>query len=80
MINEYKQRKIKIKELESKLVALNTSSQSKEVVIEKIYSEWFPKIKELSNLLSTNFQKFIHSFGCNGVIELDIGVTRVNIV
>lgn len=80
MIKEYKQRKLKIKNLESKLEDLNSNSQSKEVLIEKLYSEWFPKIKDLVSLLSTNFQKFIRSFGCNGIIELDIGVTRVNIV
>lgn len=80
MIKEYKERKLKIKDLESKLEALNTNAQSKENSIEKLHSEWFPRIKELSNLLSTNFQKFIRLFGCNGMIELDVGVTRVNIV
>lgn len=80
MINEYKQRKLKIKDLETQLEDLNTNSQSKEVLIEKLFLEWFPQIKELSDLLSSNFQKFIRSFGCNGIIELDVGVTRVNIV
>lgn len=59
---------------------LIANAQSKGDLIEKLHSEWFPQIKELSSSLSTNFQKFISSFGCNGIIELDIGVTRVSIV
>lgn len=79
MINEYKQRKLKIKELEKKLEDLNTDAQSKEEQIERLHSKWFPKLQELVSLLTTNFEKFLESFGCNGLVELDIGVTRVNI-
>lgn len=80
MIKEYKERKIKIKNLENKLESLNLNAQTKENEIERLHSEWLPKIQELTNLLSVNFQKFLKSFGCSGIIELDIGVTRVNIL
>lgn len=76
LIKEYKERKIKIKNLEKKLETLNLSAETKASEIEKLYSEWLPKIQELTCLLSVNFQKFLKSFGCMGVIELDIGVTR----
>ncbi|XP_022172006.1 structural maintenance of chromosomes protein 5 isoform X2 [Myzus persicae] len=76
LIKEYKERKIKIKNLENKLESLNLNAQTKENEIERLHSEWLPKIQELTNLLSVNFQKFLKSFGCSGIIELDIGVTR----
>ncbi|XP_025193514.1 structural maintenance of chromosomes protein 5 [Melanaphis sacchari] len=76
LITEYKERKIKIKNLEKTLENLNQSAHTKEYEIERLYSEWFPKIQELKNLLCVNFQKFLLSFGCSGVIELDVGVTR----
>lgn len=60
--------------------SLNLNAQNKELEIERLYSEWLPKIQELTLLLSSNFQKFLKSFGCSGLIELDIGVTRVNIL
>jgi len=62
------------------LETLNLSAETKASEIEKLYSEWLPKIQELTCLLSVNFQKFLKSFGCMGIIELDIGVTRVNIL
>lgn len=80
MIQEYKERKSKIKDLEKKLNDLNNNAQSKESQIEKLYSSWLPKIKDLVSLLSMNFQKFLTTFGCNGVIEFQCGATRVNIV
>lgn len=58
---------------------LNEGVQSKEELIESLHSEWFPKLKELTDLLNLNFVKFLNYFGCDGLIELDIGVTRVNI-
>ncbi|XP_050058944.1 structural maintenance of chromosomes protein 5 [Aphis gossypii] len=76
LIKEYKERKIKIKNLEKKLETLNLSAETKAYEIDKLYTEWFPKIQELTYLLSVNFQKFLTSFGCKGIIELDIGVTR----
>lgn len=80
MIKEYRERKIKIKNLEKKLEDLNLNAQTKEQEIERLHCEWLQKIQELTVLLSTNFQKFLTSFGCSGIIELDIGVTRVNIL
>lgn len=59
---------------------LNNNAQTKEYEIERLHSEWLPKIQELTTLLSVNFQKFLMSFGCSGMIELDVGVTRVNIL
>lgn len=76
LIKEYKERKMKIKNLEKKLENLNLNAQTKENEIEKLHSEWLPKIQALTTLLSANFQKFLKSFGCSGIIELDIGVTR----
>lgn len=80
MIHEYKERKVKIKILEKKLVDLNNNAQSKESQIEKLHSSWLPKLNDLVGLLSMNFKKFLMTFGCNGVIEFQSGVTRVNIV
>ncbi|KAL4131729.1 hypothetical protein QTP88_009002 [Uroleucon formosanum] len=76
LIKEYRERKIKIKNLEKKLEDLNLNAQTKEQEIERLHCEWLQKIQELTVLLSTNFQKFLTSFGCSGIIELDIGVTR----
>ncbi|XP_016657266.1 structural maintenance of chromosomes protein 5 [Acyrthosiphon pisum] len=76
LIKEYKERKIKIKNLEKKLENLNLNAQTKEHEIERLHSEWLPKIQELTALLCNNFQKFLSSFGCSGLIDLDIGVTR----
>jgi len=76
LIKEYKERKIKIKNLEKKLESLNQNAQTKEYEIDRLHSEWLPKIQELTGLLSENFHKFLQSFGCNGIIELNIGVTR----
>jgi len=59
---------------------LNLNAQTKEHEIERLHSEWLPKIQELTALLCNNFQKFLSSFGCSGLIDLDIGVTRVNIL
>jgi len=66
--------------LENKLESLNLNAQTKEQEIERLHSEWLSKIQELTNMLSINFHKFLKSFGCSGIIELDIGVTRVNIL
>lgn len=66
--------------MEKKLEDLNNNAQNKESQIEIIYSEWFPKLQELAGSLCTNFQKFLKMFGCNGIIELEVGETRVNIV
>jgi hypothetical protein len=66
--------------LEKKLESLNQNAQTKEYEIDRLHSEWLPKIQELTGLLSENFHKFLKSFGCSGIIELDIGVTRVNIL
>ncbi|XP_026817249.1 structural maintenance of chromosomes protein 5 [Rhopalosiphum maidis] len=76
LIKEYKERKIKIKNLEKKLESLNQNAQTKEYEIDRLHSEWLPKIQELTGLLSENFHKFLKSFGCSGIIELDIGITR----
>lgn len=67
-----------MKKLEKKLECLNKDSQSKEKEIERIHSNWLPKLQELVGSLSSNFSTFFSSFGCQGVIELDVGVTRVN--
>lgn len=64
--------------MENKLKCLNYNAQNQESEIENIYADWFPKLQELTNLLSLNFQKFLELFGCNGTIDLDIGLTRVN--
>lgn len=79
-MKEYNDRKVKIKDLESKLTNLSNDVGKKEKKIELIHSNWFPKIQELCKELSNNFQKYLLSFGCNGIIELNIGCTRVNIV
>lgn len=70
---------MKIKNLETKLNNLNESREKKEDMIEKFHLQWFPKLQEFSALLNSNFQKFLTLFGCRGLIELDIGVTRVSI-
>lgn len=64
--------------MENKLKSLNYNAQNQESEIGNIYSDWFPKLQELTNLLSSNFQKFLALFGCSGIIDLDMGLTRVN--
>lgn len=78
-MEQYKQRKINIINMEAQLENLNNYTQTKESEIEKLLSEWLPKLKNLVGLLNTNFSRFLTSFGCDGLIELDTGVTRVNI-
>lgn len=77
LIQEYKERKLNIRNLEIQLENLNNHTQSKEKEIETLLSEWLPKLKALVSLLNTNFSRFLTSFGCDGLIELDTGVTRV---
>jgi len=62
------------------LESLNLNAQTKEHEIERLHSEWLPQIQELTLSLCDNFRKFLTTFGCSGIIELDIGVTRVNIL
>ncbi|VVC40914.1 Hypothetical protein CINCED_3A020659 [Cinara cedri] len=76
IIQEYKNRKLNIKNMQKQMEDLNNNAQSKETEIETLQSEWLPKLKALVNLLSKNFSTFLTSFGCDGVIELDTGVTR----
>lgn len=80
LIKEYKERKLRIKDLEKKLENLNNETQNKESQIESLHSVWLPKLQEFSGLLSKNFQKFLNRFGCTGVIDLDMGLTRVKII
>ncbi|XP_050443520.1 structural maintenance of chromosomes protein 5 [Adelges cooleyi] len=76
LIKEYRERKTKIKELEKRLKNLNADAQSQEQQIETLNTVWFPKLQQFVGLLNSTFQQFLVTFGCNGVIELDVGVTR----
>jgi len=76
IIQEYRNRKLKIKKLNDSLNELNNNVQSTERQIETIHSEWYPQLQELCNSLTVNFQDFLTLFGCCGQIELDTGVTR----
>lgn len=80
LIKEYNGRKLRIKELKTKLENLDNEAQNKESKIESLHSVWLPNLQEFCGLLSKNFQKFLMRFGCTGVIDLDTGLTRVNII
>lgn len=70
---------MKIKDLENKLKIVNNNVQSAEEQIENLHVRWFSELKNLVDLLNTNFSKFLNTFGCNGLIELDTGLLRVNV-
>lgn len=69
---------MKIKDMENNLKSLSYDAQKQESEIEDLYTDWFPKLQDLIELLCTNFQKFLEMFGCNGIIDMNTGLTRVN--
>lgn len=71
---------MELKDMEDKFDDLYNYIEFKKNEVERIHHTLFPSVQELCSVLNTNFQRFLASYDCNGLVELHVSKSKVNIV